>query len=210
MKRYNLAGERFGRLVVKRFHDVKGGRYRWFCRCDCGGSAIVNTSNLIKGNTLGCGCVRRERTGDANRRHGATKSTEYKVWLSMRQRCHQKNNKSYHRYGGRGIRICKRWQSFENFLADMGRRPSQRHTLDRRDNDGNYEPSNCRWATSRVQANNTSRNRKITIRGKSMNLNQWCRHFKVRRLRVHKRLAAGWPVLAAFTRPPRQTTMTKE
>jgi hypothetical protein len=134
--------------------------------------------------------------------HGSGGSPEYRAWKNMLTRCLYKCHKDYHRYGGRGITVCERWRtSFANFLADMGLKPSPKHSIDRIDGSGNYEPSNCRWATQSEQMSNTSRNVNITFRGMTRNLSQWCELLGVSREMVRGRLARGWTVERAFTTP---------
>jgi hypothetical protein len=154
-RRGNLVGQRFGRLVVLRYSHtaVKGGCQRgfWLCHCDCGRECSVNGSRLRRGGTRSCGCIRI--------RHGHTqrgrRTPEWQAWYAMQQRCYQPGATNYHQYGGRGIKVCERWLAcFENFLADVGLRPSSKYSLDRIDNDGHYEPGNCRWATRKDQRAN--------------------------------------------------------
>jgi hypothetical protein len=155
----DLIGKRFGRLTVTKRLKVKWVTV-WLCRCSCGEITKVFGSNLRSGHTQSCGCLTKEITAQRNRaniRHGhcvAYKSTRiYRIWSSMLERCRTPQHRAYKHYGGRGIRVCEQWLIFENFLADMGERPPGR-SLDRIDNDGNYEPSNCRWATQTEQVRN--------------------------------------------------------
>lgn len=160
----DILGKRFGRLVAATYRS-KG---IWRCRCDCGSEKLAHRQSLILGQIKSCGCYRRSRASRLNLAHGHTRNraptSEYVIWRGMKQRCLAPKNISYRRYGGRGIKVCARWlngdgirSGYECFFADMGKRPSRYHSIDRRDNDGNYEPSNCRWATAIEQQNNKSR-----------------------------------------------------
>jgi len=147
-------GHRFGMLTVlapsPRFDR---GVVFWVCECDCGNISHVVGCKLLSGATRACGCRKgRAITHGHVRRHRP--SSEYRAWRSMRSRCATSSNASFRLYGGRGIAVCERWMSFENFFADMGKKPSRRHSLDRIDSNGNYEPGNCRWATSAAQQQN--------------------------------------------------------
>jgi hypothetical protein len=155
----DLTGRKFGRwAVIERAH-TRLGKVRWLCRCECdrGSQWTVSATSLLRGTSRSCGCLRRRPAW--NRSHGESGhsfySVEYNAWIAMKQRCFNSNYVAYARYGGRGIKVCDRWlDSFEAFLADMGRRPSDRRSLDRIDNSGDYEPANCRWATPVQQMRN--------------------------------------------------------
>jgi len=152
----NHAGERIGRLTLVELAPKSAGGIAWVCACDCGTLAVVKAHNLQRGATKSCGCLRREIAAPLRRKplHGMTGTRTFLSWVAMNSRCSNPNATHYQYYGGRGIAVCDRWRGdFQAFLADMGERPEGR-TLDRIDVDGNYEPSNCRWATPVEQAAN--------------------------------------------------------
>jgi hypothetical protein len=151
-----MIGEKFSRLtVISPLHKDKWGRQYFYCLCDCGNHKSVRIDHIQKGNIQSCGCRRNEVVKICNVTHGDSRSKEHITWKSIKFRCYNKNCKEYHYYGGRGIVMCERWRSsYLNFLADMGRAPSPKHSIDRINVNGNYEPNNCKWSTVKEQANN--------------------------------------------------------
>ena len=155
-KPLNLVGEKFGRLtVIERCGSNAIGRSLWACACDCGKKTSVAGYALKSGNTSSCGCFHKDQLRDRVKTHGGYKSPEFSSWINMRTRCNNPKSTWFIHYGGRGIKVCERWEiSFENFIADMGKKPSAQHSIERVNNNGNYEPSNCVWATKKEQARN--------------------------------------------------------
>lgn len=218
MKR-DLAGRRFGRLTAVRLAGCanRWGSRVWECICDCGSVHKVAASHLVSGTSRSCGCLKRERSvqlgkqfGTGRRvRHGHSlrgrKSPEYTAWCQIRGRCLNTRNAAFSRYGGRGILLCDRWATFENFLADMGLRPSSRHSIDRIDNDRGYAPDNCRWATDREQSLNRRNNVRVAFDGKTMPLKEWARELDVNYGTLWSRINdSGWSVERALTTPIRR------
>ena len=204
-------GDKFNRLTVTSAGPAtKSYGRRWHCRCDCGAAVLVESRALATGSTKSCGCLRREMQDDLRARrvvssvegvcmHGHKTRTR-RIWTNMMTRCFNEKTKNYARYGGRGITVCERWQSFANFYADMGAAPPKT-SIDRISNDGDYEPGNCRWATPVEQGRNTSANRLLTHEGKTMPVAAWS---ELRGWRPHvigNRLRYGWPVERALTEP---------
>lgn len=198
----NLTGKRFGRLAVVSFSRREGRKNFWNCRCRCGADRVVRGDHLTTGATSSCGCYLRENRGTFNFRHGLIKQPTYRSWAGMLARCENPNNPRYADWGGRGITVCPRWHSFTLFLADMGIRPSPRHSIDRINNEGNYESGNCRWATQKTQNRNRRNNRHVTIAGQTRTLAEWCEHFGISQHNVKARVrGCGWSLERALTTP---------
>lgn len=198
----DITGRTFGRLTVIRHEHRRGAHQIWRCRCDCGIEHCVRADHLNQGRVRSCGCLHRELASRRAGTHRLSRTPMHKLWLSMLNRCSNPNERGYKNYGGRGIKVCARWQTFTNFLADMGERPVGM-SLDRIDNNGNYEPGNVRWANQSEQSNNTRANRRITAFGRTLNLIQWARESGVQRSTIEQRLKRGWPAEIAVSKPPR-------
>ena len=202
-----LEGQVFGRLtVVERFRS-RNGRVTWLCRCECGKLHEAVSNALTSGHTNSCGCWRKERNRSSSLKHGHSKrggglSATYQSWRGMCTRCTNPNAKSYKDYGGKGVGICVEWLDFENFLADMGERPTGM-TLDRRDASGNYEPGNCRWATKIEQQRNTTANSRVTFEGVTMTQAEWAIEKGIKQTTLSYRLRSGWSLMEALSLTPR-------
>lgn len=171
----NLHGQKFSRLTVvseAAKADRPKAATRWLCRCDCGTEIVTETGALRSGHTKSCGCMHRDIVALNSVKHGLYGSPEYRAWRAMVARCTVETNGSFPNYGGRGIKVCDQWMLFENFFADMGKRPTG-SSIDRIDNNGNYEPSNCRWANREQQDNNKRTNVMVTFEGRTMTYSQW-------------------------------------
>lgn len=189
----DLTGLQFGKLTVIGFAGLdKGKNSRWLCRCECGGKCTHLAGNLKRGRCPSCGCLKKQkRVGQRCEDH-----PDFHVFSGMLTRCFNPKDHTYKRYGGRGIRVCDRWREggFWVFLSDMGPRPSPDHSIDRIDNDGHYEPGNCRWATPKEQGRNRRTNRLITHDGLTLPMSEWAERLGVKRQMIQDRLNKGWPV----------------
>lgn len=196
-KLINISNFVFGRLtVIDKAGKDKFGHIIWKCKCECGNTTNVLVDNLLRGLIKSCSCLRTEEL-ENRATHGFTKGStkgikvlsEHRSWSSMKGRCYNPKNKKYSRYGGRGITVCNRWiKSFENFIADMGMKPTPNLSIDRINNDGNYEPSNCRWATKKEQSNNRSTNRWLEYKGERKVISEWALFFKVSDSAINEKL----------------------
>jgi hypothetical protein len=201
----NVIGDTYGRLTVIANADPKvdgGGQPRRMAlvQCECGNVLPMQLGPMRDGRTTSCGCFQREcmsEVGKANKRHGMWNSPEHAVWRAMKDRC---LNPRCEGYGGRGITVCAEWaNSFERFYGDVGSRPSEIHSLDRVDNDGNYEPGNVRWATRKEQANNTRSNRSLTFDGRTQHVSEWATELGIPHSTIHTRLTRGETVESALS-----------
>jgi hypothetical protein len=205
----DLSGQRFGRLFVAGRVTAPGAKHvRYDCSCDCGSITTVHASHLVSGRTESCGCLNSELAAARKLAHGDARkgriTPEYRAWQNMIARCENENDSRFERYGKRGIRVCDRWRaSFSAFLEDMGRRPTVGHSLDRfPNNDGDYEPGNCRWATDQQQARNSSKAHPITIGNDTNCIAAWAERRAVSGGLVSTRLRRGWTASAALDTPP--------
>lgn len=203
----DLTGQKFNRLtVVERRGSNKEQRPLWLCRCDCGSEKLISGKSLRNGHAQSCGCYNRDLTAIRNARHGyaarGSKLPEHNVWCRMRQRCANPKCSDFPLYGGRGIKVCERWDSFDAFISDMGMRPSRKHSIDRIDVNGNYEPGNCQWSTVEAQANNKRNTRHLTLNGETKRLRDWAMALGIKRSTLQDRLSMGWSDERTLTTPP--------
>lgn len=197
LRRTDLTGKRFGRLIALKPMENLGETTTWLCRCDCGGIAVSRTGGLVVGKIKSCGCL--HTTHGMSRADNGEEPRLYRIWRAMRQRCLNEDDAAFPRYGGRGISICPEWADYANFHAwavVSGYRDDL--TIDRIDNDGNYEPGNCRWATYTEQARNVRRNRLVTYRGVTKSLVEWSEILGVEASALRYRLE-NWTIERAMT-----------
>lgn len=207
---FDLTGHVYGKLTVlaRVPHRLSPATTKWWCACACGNFTTVRAVYLRAGNTKACGCLRTGNPNlprDGRPKHGRSKTRAHNVWKEMNQRCSNPNHARWEYYGGRGIYVCSRWKGedgFGNFHADMGDPPAGM-SIDRIDNDGPYEPSNCKWATRQIQCRNMRTSRRIAIDDREMTVPEWAETMGISAKVIHARLAKGWSERDAVTRPLR-------
>jgi hypothetical protein len=202
----DLTGRTFGRLAVLFYAGRPSAHHAWQCLCQCGSEVTADHKRLMRGDTKSCGCLQKEATIAKNKSRirppkgsGITSKfkSEFGIYRGMKQRCLSPRCKDFGHYGGRGITICERWigrTGFANFMADMGPRPSTKHSIDRKDNDGPYSPDNCRWATKTEQLNNTRCNRFIEHAGERLTIAEWSARTGIAQQTIGDRLSRGLPI----------------
>lgn len=200
----DIAGKRYGRWLVLSFVEVKNGVAHWRCVCDCGKEKNVRSGHLVAGKTSSCGCFQRENIAAKRLKHGHKRrnfgTRTYSTWCGMIRRCTDKNSRDYHRYGGRGITVCDRWKSFDNFLADMGEKPKGL-SLDRINNNLGYSIKNCKWSTNVQQANNKRNNNFVFYMGETITVAELARKTDIGYHLLHNRIKRGWTIDDAVNLP---------
>lgn len=175
---------------------------RWHCQCSCGNPTVVDGRHLRDGKIRSCGCAQSSWMSARFSTHGMTETVEYKTWCGIKRRCYNVNERSYSRYGGRGIRMSDSWRnSFESFFADMGPRPSAKHSIDRIDNDGPYSKENCRWTDAGQQAANRRDNLNLTMGDLTFSLSEWSRRTGIKAATIKYRIRSGWSIDRALSAP---------
>ncbi len=219
VKRVTIVGQRFHLLTVYAlvgYIKTRQAISYWLCRCDCGNWNIVARPKLQKGYAKSCGCYRAVATTQTHTTHGMTSTRIYRIWVGMQSRCLDSNCNSYQDYGGRGITVCERWLGFDgftNFLADMGQPTTDQHSLDRINNNGNYEPTNCKWSDKYEQARNNRHNHYLTAQGETYCASQWAEITGIKSGLILARIRRGWSAEEALRfkeRPPRNYRRIKD
>ena len=210
-RKINLVGKRYGRLTVLKEVEKKNKKIMYLCKCDCGNTCIVQGNNLRSGHTKSCGCLKSEVLVEKATIHGKSDSRLYHIWEAMKQRCTNYKNSAYNNYGGRGVFICKDWLVFTNFRQwALMSGYSENLSIDRIDNNGGYEPSNCRWATIKEQDNNKRNNILLTFEGETKTLAQWGECKKIPYKVLYQRIKhLRWTVERALSTSPRRCKRRK-
>lgn len=195
----DLTGRRFGRLLILSKIGHKGKGILWLAKCDCGNTHEVTSNQVLSGSCKSCGCLRKEKIT----KHSLSHTKLYDIWISMRDRCNNPNSQNYKHYGERGIKVCSKWQ--ENFMDfytwAMENNYKEGLSLDRKDNNKGYTPSNCRWVTQKVQNNNTSRNCLLTYEGVTRTITEWAEALNIPVSRIRRRVKSGWSTEQALFTP---------
>lgn len=206
----DITGKKYGKLtVIEQSGKDKHNNILWKCQCECGNVTSVSGYRLRNGVVKSCGCFRKEFPAKRFRRHGLRHHPLYVIWVDMRRRCETEKDCRYKDYGGRGISVCEEWHDFQifyNWAIKAGYK--EELSIDRIDNDENYTPQNCRWATREEQANNKRNNRPICIDGETKNLFQWCRQYNINPSTVITRINRGWSEKDAITKSTRKREKT--
>ena len=204
----DLTGKKFGRLTVLRYSHKSGNKHYWLCKCDCGKEKPVIGCCLKSGNTKSCGCYNKEKRIETHTKHGMKNTKIYYVWKAIKKRCENPNDTAYKNYGGRGIKVCDEWKndftSFYNWSIKNGYKEGL--SIDRIDNNGNYEPLNCRWATRIEQGRNTRKNRFIEYNGEKHCISEWSSLLGIKQRKIYDRLKKGWSIEKVFSKKRYETT----
>jgi hypothetical protein len=211
MKTVDISNKKFGKLLaVKRCTNMSG-KTAWECKCDCGNITFVTTSNLTCNRIRSCGCLKIKQLLERSTTHNQRHTVLYSVWRGLRQRCNNPKHASYHNYGGRGITVCEEWdKSFQAFYdwsyangysTENQKDEKLKLTIDRIDNNGNYEPSNCRWVDRKTQTRNMRTTRFITFNGQNKSVSEWCEIYGIKLQTFNTRIRNGWSIEEALTKP---------
>jgi hypothetical protein len=204
----SLVGIQFGRLKVTKKLDSRNYHMHWLCECKCGNTTEVSTGNLKSRHTLSCGCLQKDHAAISKTKHGlyfdehGKRTKLYRVWGGMKERCFDFSNKAFSDYGGRGIKVCSEWLDYETFHAwAMAKGYKEGVSIERINNDGNYEPSNCKWIESSKQASNRRNNHYLTFNGQTKTITVWANELGIYPKNLLNRITRGWSVERALTTP---------
>ena len=200
MNKINLIGEKFKRLTPVKETRLRN-RIAWICVCDCGNTKTVTSDDLKQKKVLSCGCLKKELDKTRKLKHGNSKTKIYNCWIGMIDRCTNPENSRYPSYGGRGIRVCERWMTLENFIEDMSPRPDGKVSIERIDNNKGYYPDNCKWATDSEQQSNKRNSCKYFFDGESLTVAEIARRVGINKGTLNSRLKSGWGLIDATTIP---------
>lgn len=200
----DLTGKKFNKLTVIGFAYVKNNKSVWYCKCDCGKTTLSTAGNLSSGQAKSCGCTRKESLISRNTKHGLVNHRLHVVWVDMRRRCYNETDIQFKDYGGRGIRVCQAWKNdfkpFYDWAMSNGWKDGL--TIERVNNNGNYEPSNCRWATRLEQNRNQRSNRNLTYKSKTLCISEWAQIAGISASTIYSRINRGWSTEDALTLKP--------